>query len=73
MMQCLLTDKTHFLVVYFCFPRDYESLRKEDVLENNRLVRGQLVEPFQRKRLELLNLETRPDKHSRFSSWQEVP
>lgn len=30
--------------LYFCFPRDYDSLRKEDVFENNSLVRWQDVE-----------------------------
>lgn len=34
------------LSLYFCFPRDYDSLRKEDVFENNRLVRCQVVEPL---------------------------
>lgn len=47
-MRCF-TDMSHIPLPVHCtsvFHSDYDSLRKEDVFENNRLVRCQLVEPL---------------------------
>lgn len=43
-----VVEVTSLCSLYSCFPRDYDSLRKEDVFENNRLVRCQDVQPLLR-------------------------
>lgn len=50
-LHSVFTDMSSLslLLVYFWFPRDYDSLRKEDVFENNRLVRCQVVKPLCRR------------------------
>lgn len=63
------------LLLCFCFPSDYESLRKEDVFENNRLVRSQVAElliPVEVTLCSSCGEQTKKKKHSRGDVFTEA-